>query len=345
MNSGNSGSDKRIHARRLLEEDIYCYLDGQRFDANSRDISAGGLFLRTERDVPLGSVLAVVFRTDEGEGGAPIFLLGMVVRRQLTPIPGIGLAWTRATTTGRRPMLARFLATKMEVVSGAITQERYGPRAQTRFVHHFSVKGLEKKHKKTPKLRYDTLIDADLPLPRTPRSAPARPEMSPQGLGASAKVLDSVDVQVIRGEGKVERRAARPLGEHVRKQSDKEASGPLSQLVQRGEILAAAEIPAKVHIGGKQFDGEVMGLGLRGMFVRLFVRVRGEFEKVEVVFDIQGRGGRIPIRCFCKLLYLDDSAAGPPGLELEISSYEEDGPKGVFWTYLKWLHFRSLKQG
>ena len=84
-----------------------CYLDGNRFDTESLDISASGVFLETDRQVPRGAPMVVVFDQD---AGTPIYLVGRVVRQQKNPA-GLGVIWVRAITSAEKAVMVQFLET------------------------------------------------------------------------------------------------------------------------------------------------------------------------------------------------------------------------------------------
>ena len=58
----SDGSERRQHPRRVSRQDVFCYIDGNRFDACSEDLSAGGMFLRTDGrvEVAVGTIVGLV---------------------------------------------------------------------------------------------------------------------------------------------------------------------------------------------------------------------------------------------------------------------------------------------
>jgi len=343
------GTEKRQHPRTIIEEEIFCYLDGMRFDAGSKDISAGGLFLKTNREVPLGSVTALVFKGGE-IGPAPIFLLGMVMRQQTEPFSGIGLQWVRAVTTGPSESLKAFLLNRMGLGVTEIAQEFFGPRRQSRHVYRFPVMGIGSPPGPASK---PAARQPAAPTERGGSAAPTerggplrkmrqRPE---QRLPATSRMLLQTDVRVRRSDGKFEERESRPLPPHVAKLSNSDQPGPLSMVVQRGDTLAATDLPACVEYAGREYEATVLGLGLKCMSVSVPVKPNSSVPAIKVRFSLPARGEPVPIVCHCKLLYVDESyESGVPRLELEIETYDEGKGQGLLWTYLKWLHFRSLKE-
>lgn len=328
--------DKREFPRKLLEDDIYCYLDGNRFDAMSRDISAGGMFLKTKRPVPMGTAVALVFHTKGDAGDLPVFLVGYVVRIQQEPLQGVGIQWKRAVTQGDPEQLRAFLETKMSIRDAFVLQERLD-KGQKRYVYRFPLHSVHELNARSER------------PPARPQAPPPPPKPQPvklaESVDSTSHMLNRVDVQVFRTTGGLEQRTAAPLKAHVAKQSDSATPGPLSVVVQRGEALAPTSLPAVVAYRGRQHKAVIKGIGVRGMYIETALRPRGLSEVLIVAFKLTGsKREEIPVHCRCRLLY-DSTSAGDdhPGLELEIESYEEKGVKGIFWTYLKWLHFRSIR--
>jgi hypothetical protein len=65
----------------------------------SRDVSAGGMFLATPRDIAIGAELRLDVRHPHGDA---VFALSAVVRRRSQQPPGIGVEFTRIDETRRR---------------------------------------------------------------------------------------------------------------------------------------------------------------------------------------------------------------------------------------------------
>ncbi len=354
----SNGTDKRNHPRRLLKEEIYCYLDGTRFDAGSHDISAGGLFLKTNSTVPIGSVIALVFK--QGDPAVnPIFLLGMVVRHQTEPVAGIGMQWTRAITSGPPLVLEQFLDARMGIADANVLEEAGHPREPSRSVFRFPVGtfgGPQAAAPPPPKPAPTPPRPAPTqhPAPWEPESnrpvppPPSRPVMrtpTRRGFSDASKFLSQHEVSVVRSDGKKEKRRVKPLEEHVTKLSDTAQPGPLSLMVRRSDTLPPTNLAAKLVLGGRAMDATITGLGLKGMYLRVPCKPPPPGKQVGVLFELPSKGGSVPIDCTCKLLFVDTDDESPmPGLELEVVRYEEKGMKGILYTYLKWLTFRSLKQ-
>ena len=99
--------DRRKHDRQEKAIEFFCYINGQRFDSTTFDISKGGVFLRTDYELAVGTS-AIVAPKGERErvstsGNAPAvdvgaILVGLVVRKQDEPVHGVGIEWVRCVS-------------------------------------------------------------------------------------------------------------------------------------------------------------------------------------------------------------------------------------------------------
>jgi hypothetical protein len=163
------GADRRIHHRWEAKDAIYGYVDGARFAAKSEDLSSGGLFIETKDDVPIGALISLVFRQQVKSEPPPIFLIGRVMRRQQTPIQGIGLRWEKAVFAGATSALRRFLVDHLRLVDPAIVTLT-GARGEARAVHHFSALPLAPATQPNAEVP-ETIRRGDVPLDAGPVTA------------------------------------------------------------------------------------------------------------------------------------------------------------------------------
>ena len=336
-----SGSiDRREHVRWLLEEEVFCYLDGNRVQAATQDISAGGMFIRTSSELPLGSVVALVFEERSDGANVPVFLLGMTVRHQEQPVTGAGVQWMRAVTTSAPDALEKFLVARLKLVSPSIVREEFGPRKDLRSIYRFPIVPVKPKtggwSRPAPVKRAPVVVKADQPKPSI---APVK-----MGFADTSKFLSGRKVDVVQDDGEVgERRAQSELPIHVRKQSDKKEEGPLSIVVRQGDTLPPTDIPAIIRYDGDNREATVTGLGLKCMRLELSNFPSAGSRKARVFFNLPSKGEVEPLECQCRILFIErDKDTGLFGLELEIERYHEKRTKGILWTYLKWLHFKTL---
>ncbi|MFH1530675.1 MAG: PilZ domain-containing protein [Pseudomonadota bacterium] len=160
------GENRRIHHRWESRDTIYGYVDGARFAAKSEDLSSGGLFIETRDDVPVGALISLVFRTQMKSEEPPIFLVGRVMRRQVTPAQGIGLRWEKAVFTGPVAVLHDFLVAHLRLVDPAVVTLT-GTRGEAQAVYHFNA--LPEAPVTAPSMEVpDTIRRGDVPLDSGP---------------------------------------------------------------------------------------------------------------------------------------------------------------------------------
>ncbi len=184
--------NRRQFERRPLAEKLFGYLDGQRFDVASANVSEGGLFLRVDDParVPLGARLALVFRREAALRDR-IFLVAHVVRHQAEPA-GLGLRWVKALAGGNPLDLARFLELLLGLPRDA-TLPRIQPEAGgTRVVYRFP---------SAPEVRVDVLppdVTARGVVETMPRLEPPPPPPDAGLPEVAGPVTQQIAVDAIR---------------------------------------------------------------------------------------------------------------------------------------------------
>jgi len=137
------GEERRIHPRREFRRELFCYIDGARFDAKSEDISLGGMFLRTDQAarIPGGALVALVVRESGGDMSESVFLFGRVVRHQSTPETGLGLTWDKAVAAGSSAHLLSFLDQVFGIRSPQLGLKAGAGGGLARYVYEFASGG------------------------------------------------------------------------------------------------------------------------------------------------------------------------------------------------------------
>jgi len=117
---------------------VHCYLEGQRLDAETRDLGPLGGFVRTVWTDQVGedSLLSVSLRTSD-DTLRDVFLFGRVRRLESAPTRGLALEWLRAVTTGPRVGLVTVLRDILGVPEAAIEAQRLAPDGKPCKVFHF----------------------------------------------------------------------------------------------------------------------------------------------------------------------------------------------------------------
>lgn len=283
--------ERRKHTRWKMDEDIHCYVDGDRMDLRSLDMSSGGMLLTTDLLIQPGVQIALVFRSQVEDGGKPIFLLAKVMRRQVLPTEGVGLRWESAVTEGEPSELIAFLRTRLRLVS---------PEVQVK-----------------PMKRKPGLTQARYVFTEATRSVlpPA-----PPGAGAAAK-----------------RKGLRRKGDRP---------GPFTDQLRTVNALAPTDLEAVFVMDGMKEAARVDGLGPNVMSIVAELLGPRKGTEVKVIFEIKGKKGPAEVVCDCTIrrveLYRKQFLSR---MDLQIVKVDEQGEKGIFDQYVRWLHFNALRQG
>ncbi len=291
-----SATDKRRTPRFKLEKDVYCYIEGVRLDVRSDDISAGGMFLRTDKDrPPLGAQIGLVFR-EQSDAANPTFLFGRVVREQDEPIRGVGLCWEKAVTVGPQAELVKFLTTTLGISAERVERQA---AARTNARKHVFLFGADERGE-------TTFSD---PAPATP----AEPE--PAVLATPAPVV------ALGGGPAVEE--GRPVGS-------------ITALIEKRALQTPTSIEASVVYRGASLTVRITRLGLVGMFVETpFIPVIRTAD-VSVRFVVKADGIPRVVDCTCRSTAVDARIPGMELEILEVDEGDLHGLFKTFVKQLQY---------
>jgi hypothetical protein len=113
--------DRRRVDRHLKSLEFSCTVDGKLFEAQSLDLSAGGAFMAANALVPTGATARIVPAGAAPSGPEPgLFLHGLVVRQQRSPVNGVALQWLKCESSHGLEPLKGFLGDMLGVDEGTI---------------------------------------------------------------------------------------------------------------------------------------------------------------------------------------------------------------------------------
>lgn len=306
------GSERRRYERRELKADVYCYIEGQRVDVRSSDISAGGMFIETEQPVLPGTELAVVVKAQLIAGHRPVFLTARVMRRQVVPVRGVGVRWEKATTPGAPATLREFLKDNLGIAAKGIEEQPHGDAGLVQAVYMFPL-GLED---------FET--------------APVV-EDAPPILGGGEDTIDGLDDEEPTlqdlDEALQNELAARPS-----------SAGPLTQEIAKGASQAPADLKATLSVGAASHPVRISSLGSENAFIttNTALEIGG---KIQLRFGILARGGVVEIQARATVISTDrDHRSGRRGVLVRLNQVDEGGQRGILRQYIRWLHFNSIRK-
>lgn len=283
--------ERRKHTRWRTDEDVNAYIDGDRLDLQSADISSGGMMLATDLHILPGVQVALVFRSQFEEEGQPIFLIARVMRRQAKPFIGLGLRWERAVTESEPARLIAFLRTRLRLLSPSVEVKPMARRpGRTQACYIFS-------------------NDTASVLPPSP------PETPSTGGGRTGKKRKST------------------------------SSGPFTDRFAAPDILAPTDIEAVFVVKGKRQTARIIALSDRSMSIVAEYLGAARGMEMNVVFQIHGKNGPAEVICECRVLGTKlRRKEFLTHMDLTILKCDEQGEKGIFSHYVRWLHFNALRK-
>jgi hypothetical protein len=114
-----SSSDRRRFPRYEKQIDFYCYVNGQRFDSSSVDMSRGGAYLETNDEPQPHSLVVIVPKALRTRQSA-VALVGAVRRSGAHPVRGVGVEWLRCVSRRGMQDVYVFLSEFLDIQRDAV---------------------------------------------------------------------------------------------------------------------------------------------------------------------------------------------------------------------------------
>jgi hypothetical protein len=332
--------DRRQHPRRPFEAEVLCYIDGNRLDSRTADISTGGLFLRTPRfeNFPAGAIVALVFE-DTGVPPGTAFLFARVMRHQAGANPGVGLHWERAVCAGSPLPLQRVVNRLFGFADVPVTSRELPERGLTQFIFRFPT--------------------ATNPVAEPVETAPARPAPTQSAPRAPStyRVSDaSAALELDRPEPAASGRTSMAIPRDpvlpeppapklpaATQEAPGGRKGPLTSQIDTRSTRQVVDMPAFLEASGVPIPVRMRWIGLGAAGVDCpWVPADPEMPLL-LRFEIPTREGPVELKCNSRLRSSDLGKGGrTPALELAVKDIDEAGHAGLLVRYLKWLAFRQL---
>lgn len=316
-------SDRRRHTRFEVDKGTYCYLDGCRVDARTSDLSAGGAFLRSDDELPMGALIVILFE-DAAFADHPVHLVGRVVRQQGWPVAGIGVEWIHAISGASEAGLAAFLrrALRLEAPPGSIVEE--GGEFQYDF-------------HSAPVANRSPAVPTELPknVVRLTDRIRAR-----EGAGAPRMFVVRSD------EGPPKAPSPAHLGRGgIPAWRRGSGPGPITRVIRQEEKRFPVRVAVDMTVGRTTCQGTISLLGRHGLTVETDVLPATAGTPILVNLPIPtAEDGLIMLLLSAELLSArPPTPSAGPGLLLGITRVHEENYPGLFERYLKWLQCRRVQ--
>jgi len=314
-------------------------VDGRRYDARSENISAGGMFLATAEEIPLGRTIALVFKSRSGKKksgekgvkygagikGEPVYLVGRVMRKQVSPVPGVGLRWVRAMTDASPEDLEYFLSKMLRIEATGAKRAKVGANKAVKSVFEF-----------------EPLYQQAIKFSGTKEDDERTTGPILVGEGGTEEYFrelrfDDDFEHLKQSDGPVLPR------EYSKRGGTHRIAGPMTDRLRQTERLLPVNTEAVMTIGAMPIPVHVTAIGTNGLFVESPVAPTNRQESIGLVVEIITRKETEKIRCRARVLEVDDgSGSGESGLYLEFADFASESEKETLEQYIRWVHFRTV---
>lgn len=332
-------AERRLFPRREFRAGVYAYVDGRRYDARSENLSAGGMLLATSEDIPLGRTIALVFKSRSGKKvagdkgvkygagikGEPVYLVGRVMRKQISPVPGVGLRWVRAMTDATPEDLQYFLSKMLRIEATGAKRTRVGANKAIKTVFEF-----------------EPLYQQAIKFSGTVEDEARTTGPILVGDGGTEDYF-----RELRFDDDFERPTHKDGPVLPREQTKHGAvhrtTGPMTNRLRQAERLLPVNTSGVLTVGALPIPIIVSAVGLNGLFVESPVAPTNREEIVDLEVEIVTRRETEKVHCRVRVVGVDDgSGDGAAGLYLEILQFASDSEKETMEQYVRWVHFRTV---
>ena len=252
-------TERRQHPRRSFEGDVYTYIDGNRLDSESIDVSEGGALFRTDQELPIGAHVAMVFKK-QAQLKEPVFLIGRVQRRHTDLCPGVGLQWTKAVTQAAPSELIWFLATVLGVKDAQVDHAREPGHWNMLAMHRF-------------------------PGPTAPGGAGVDAGEGGESLVDAARLA----ARVLSGDRTPDGFSPKSPG-----YSRTDEDGSLTVRIAKSGLRAPAGLDGILDTGEGSESVRITHLGSSSLFVQTGAKPPAQSDSIRLSFEVPAKGGGIP---------------------------------------------------
>jgi hypothetical protein len=310
-------TERRVFPRIEREISFYCYIDGNRFDTVSVDVSSAGVFLKTKDDIRPSAVVMVVPK-EESARLFPVMLIGKIVRRVETPeMCGYGVRWIRCITRRGINSIYAFISSNPEFSQLTLPMPEADAMGS-------SVVG------------YD-FINNQFFVPDIPGFGAPLPEQSDEPDFEIPKPVSPPPIATLRREIS---EATETLHFEYRKTKEE---GALTQALRVQHEQVPVNIPVRVDTNDITIKAVVRMVSLNTIYATTNDRRESLGTNAKVWMPIPLQKGQVMVRLVCSVESLSPhpQVAGN-GFHLAIIAIDHEERKGVFERYVKYRYYKML---
>ena len=333
--------ERRSKRRRVLAIHFNCYVDGERFDSESLDISPHGALLVTKARVPAGKRILIVptgqpelpvGRKDSDDPAAhfPVLLSAQVIRRQDAP-EGLGITWTSGIShVGIDPLLV-----VINYILGRSSATLTPPEAEVILKQDISYDFLDERFRvlDAPDYYSDSLgiseaeTDEGVPVDQVQDLGPITQPVYPPPWISQTSVDPEDDFS--------------PLPTYHGFESNA-ASGQLTELLSSGPAQVRLMKAVQAKVEGGDVGALIHNIGLQSLLLIIPGDKTPGLERLTVVLPVAHSEERSEVLLRCtvsRIMQFPDQ--GAVGYKLWILSVDETVP-GLYTRYIKYLFEQSF---
>jgi hypothetical protein len=325
--------DRRQQPRRPLDEEVLAYLDGDRLDARTGNISEGGLYLRSSRpeEFPLGASVALVFRDPVPPSGE-VFLVARVVRHQAGLEGGVGLRWDRAVTIGDAEPLRRVLRRLFKFNDPVLEVLQLPDRSARQHTYRFTRRDEWPAGRKV----VDVPPAVPPPAPPPPRQAPEPQRVTEPPRGPDPQPPAPEPARVAIPMPAVPLESGRVPGSMPLDSG--RIPGSVPQPPDPIDHRQALDLPGTLEFAGAAVPVRLCWMGSGSAGVECAWLPADPDALLRLRFQIPLRQDPVDIQGPARVRSVDRIPGGHPAvLELSLGPMDEGGHRGVLLRYLLWL--------
>lgn len=339
-------AERRHQRRRVLSIHFNCYLDGERFDSESLDISPRGALLITRARVPIGKRILIVptgqpdlpdARTDTGDPATdlPVLLSAQVVRWNDAP-SGLGIQWVSGIShVGIDPLLV-----VIQYILGRSAATLTPPEPAVLQKQNVSYDFLDECFRLLDAPYY--LSDSVVHAAPSPEVGVAMDPGTNQG-PITHPVHPPPWIQKTR-DAMVDDFAPLPTSHGFESNA---ASGQLTDLLSEGSARVQVMKRVRADVGDREVGAIIHNIGLTSLLLIIPGEELVGLERLSVILPVPYRTDRVEVLLRCTVTRsIPLPEQGATGYKLWILNIEGEAVPDLYERYVKYLFEKSLfKQG
>ena len=314
-----TADERRQYPRADREIEFVCYVDGQRFDSSSVNVSASGALLKTRAEIPSGTLVVLHPRKAKVKL-QHLVLVGKVVHQHDGFVAGLGVEWVRCFSDHGAAAVYDFLLFFLNISAAEV------PIPSPKLTGEVGA-GFDFKRRKFYQVNLKRqAADAEQDGPRNYRTVATMPDEILDGPG---------EIGVPPGGDTVPATRVLPKLKSGRK-------GVMTNMLKSVEMTVPVKFPVRVVIGGEVHTATLREIGLNALLVLLGEAVDPGDDEIMVHLAIPLKDGAAWVRVVCLPIKEKDMEQPPGVMSLGIRRVLDEKSEGLYLRFVRYLCQKML---